>query len=362
MTTRLRDLLALSRRALARADALLVAAPVGLLTVTGCSPTPTTNTVTDVELQSGASTGGGEMVEVHTTSSGSGKPPAKECKSEPAQMTGCGGGRAKLLSSLADCGLEKDKDIDSARCTEFCGAFPTSHCSIDQDGETSYVYCHSAHPCLGRMPARRRLGRRERSAIDVDAYLRHASRMEAVSVDAFVELGECLARFGAPRAFGAACARAAADEARHATRMNGLLERRGARPARARASVRRGFGTLEKLALHNEREGVVGETWGAILAAFQSTRAHDPGVRRAFATIAREEMRHAALSARISAWSSKRLDEAGRARLAAERRRAVERIARTSTGFPGREGANELGWPSEHERRALVAELAAFFA
>ncbi len=363
MTPTLRDLLSLSRRALARADALLVAAPVCVLAATGCSPTPPTNTITDVELQTGASTGGGEMVEVHTTSGGSTTPPEKqkECKAEPMTMSGCGGGRAKLVGSLTDCQLKADEDLPAERCKEFCGSFPTRSCTAgERDGE-AFVFCHASHPCLGRMPSRR-LRASRRADVDVAAYLRHASRMEAVSVDAFVELGETLSRFGAPKAFAASCARSAADEARHAASMDGLLRTRGARVRTSRARrTPRGFATLEALAIHNEREGVVGETWGAILAAFQSARATDPTVKRTFATIAREEMRHAALSARISAWSAKKLDAPGRARLAAERRRAVERIARTSTGFPGRDGANELGWPSEQERAQLVAELAVFF-
>lgn len=377
MTTHLRELLALSRRALARADALLVAAPIGLLAVTGCSQTPPTTDVTELELQTGATSGGG-VVEVHTTSAGGGERPERECNVEPVKVTGCGGGHAKLLSSLSECGLELEKEIDDKRCPEFCGDFQVSGCSVsERDGENR-VYCHAAHPCLGRMPSRRLRATaqaRRQADVDVDAYLAHAARMEAVSVDAFVELGASMERFGAPAAIGAACARAASDEARHASSMECLLRARGgrvraSRTARgseprgsaARGSARqRGFDSLEALALHNEREGVVGEAWGAILAAFQAERAADPVVRRTLATIAREELRHAALSARISAWSRKRLGVAARARLDRERAKAVARIARTTTGFPGREGANELGWPSEAERAALVGELAAFF-
>lgn len=369
MTTHLRELLALSRRALARADALLVAAPIGLLAVTGCSQTPPTTDVTELELQTGATSGGG-VVEVHTTSAGGGERPDRDCDVDPVKVTGCGGGQAKLLSSLSECRLELQKEIDDKRCPEFCGDFQVSGCSVgERDGE-NYVYCHAAHPCLGRMPSRRlraTVQAKRRADVDVDAYLAHAARMEAVSVDAFVELGASLARFGAPRAIGAACARAASDEARHAASMQCLLRARGgrvraSRPRAATASAKReGFGSLEALAIHNEREGVVGEAWGAILAAFQAERAADPVVRKTLATIAREEMRHAALSARISAWSRKRLGAAARARLDRERAKAVTRIARTTTGFPGREGPNELGWPTEAERRALVGELAAFF-
>lgn len=363
MTTHLRSLLALSRRALARADALLVAAPIGLLAVTGCSQTPPTTDVTELELQTGAATGGGEVVEVHTTSAGGGERPDRDCNVEPVNVTGCGGGQAKLLSSLSECRLELEKQIDDKRCREFCGDFPVSGCSVgERDGE-NYVYCHSAHPCLGRMPSRR-LRASRRADVDVDAYLAHAARMEAVSVDAFVELGASLARFGAPAGIGRACTHAANDEARHATSMQCLLRARGGRvrASRANASARRkGFASLEALAIHNEREGVVGEAWGAILAAFQAARATDPVVRDTLATIAREELRHAALSARISAWSRRKLSTTARAKLDRERAKAVERIARTTSGFPGRDGANELGWPSEPERAALVSELAAFF-
>lgn len=362
---RLRDLVRLTRRALARADALVVAAPLCLVAATGCSPTPPSNHVTDVEVQSGGATTGGEMVEVKTTSAGAGGGETKHdtCKVEPVKVGGCGGGEAKLLGTFAECGLKQDEDIDPKRCQEFCGDFPTNGCSAGERAGEAYVYCHALHPCLGRMPSRR-LRASRRADSDVDAYLGHATRMEAVSVDAFVELEGTLARFGAPKSLGDACVRAAKDEARHALAMQAIRRARGGR-VRASARPRRvgkGFASIEALAIHNEREGVVGETWGAMLAAFQSTRALAPETRRALATIAREELRHAALSARIGQWARARLDADARARVDRVRAETVARIARTTTGFPGRDGANELGWPTDAERAVLVEELAAFFA
>jgi hypothetical protein len=124
----------------------------------------------------------------------------------------------------------------------------------------------------------------------------------------------------------------------------------------------RSFETLEALAIHNEREGVVGETWGALVATFQAERAGDVEVRKAMRVIAREELAHAALSLRVASWSRRRLSPNARAKVDAERARAIARIARTSDGFAGRDEGNPLGWPSERERQALVAELASLLA
>lgn len=293
------------------------------------------------------------------------------CEVGPPNVTGCGGAEVKPIGSLAKCGLPAEGDIPPERCKALCGSFETAGCHVfkSRDGEPA-IFCQAAHPCLGRRPARSRVGcatATRAAARPVLAHLVRAARMEAASVDAFLELEQDLTRLGAPTALRTACRRAAADEARHARAMDRLIAarapgRRGARTLRPR----RGFGTLRALALHNEREGVVGETWGALLAVYQAEHAAAGDVRDAMARIGREELAHAALSFRLAAWARRRLAPRDVAALDRARAEALARLTAsvdahgtTPLGAAGPDPARdrELGWPDRRAARALVGAL-----
>jgi rubrerythrin len=155
-----------------------------------------------------------------------------------------------------------------------------------------------------------------------------------------------------------ACRRAAADEARHARAMARLIERRGGRRPRAPSRAPRSFGSLFELALHNEREGVVGETWGALVAEHQAEHAPAEDVREAMRAIAREETEHAALSFRIARWARRRLGREHARALDDARREAFTEL-RTTLGFrPGDAAARDLGWPSRAKSAAMLDAIA----
>jgi hypothetical protein len=61
--------------------------------------------------------------------------------------------------------------------------------------------------------------------------------------------------------------------------------------------------TLTELAADAVREGCLGETLGAHLAAVAAELAPEPEIRAELAAIAREEAEHAVLSYRIVAWA-----------------------------------------------------------
>src|SRR5262249_34549044 len=106
----------------------------------------------------------------------------------------------------------------------------------------------------------------------------------------------------------------------------------------------------------NAVEGCVRETFGALLAGFQATRARDPGIARLMRSIARDEMRHAALSWAVARWASPRLDAGARARLDQASREAVESLRRRPASLGGDDLAG-AGVPDATEWRALVAAL-----
>ncbi len=61
--------------------------------------------------------------------------------------------------------------------------------------------------------------------------------------------------------------------------------------------------SLARLAVSTLKEGCIGETVAAVIAAEQLARATDPAVRAALAGIAADEARHAELAWRTVAWA-----------------------------------------------------------
>jgi hypothetical protein len=178
--------------------------------------------------------------------------------------------------------------------------------------------------------------------------------LEAASVRAFLDLGAELASHGAPAALVQAARSAARDEARHARSMTKLARRFGAtpRPPRVRSTARR---SLSALARDNAAEGCVRETYGALLNAWQATHARDPEVRAAMATLAADELRHAALSWEIAAWASAHVAPAPVARA---QRKAIAKLAATVTAPIPRELRETVGLPDEREAADLARGLA----
>jgi hypothetical protein len=147
----------------------------------------------------------------------------------------------------------------------------------------------------------------------------------------------------------AACREAARDEARHAELMAGLLRARGVTVEVEAARAAAGFDSLRALAVHNEREGVAGESVGALAALVQAERAEDDDVRVALRSIADDEAAHAVLSLAISAWARTQPGiEAGE--LDAARRAGFLRLA-----VP--QAPDVIGWPAPEAIAVVSASL-----
>ncbi|AKT43665.1 ferritin-like domain-containing protein [Chondromyces crocatus] len=131
--------------------------------------------------------------------------------------------------------------------------------------------------------------------------------LEHASVAAFARFALELLAAGAPAALVEAAHRAALDEVRHArlclsmaaTYRGGPVEP-GPLPCGGSVSI---GPDLAAFAADTAREGCVGETVAAILAAEQLSRATDPAVRKALFGIAEDEARHAELAFRAVAWA-----------------------------------------------------------
>jgi len=130
---------------------------------------------------------------------------------------------------------------------------------------------------------------------------------EHASVAAFTRLALQLMAHGAPSELLRDVHRAALDEIGHAERCWSVARRLG---ASAVSADRFPFTepvavdvTLARLAADAVREGCLGETLGAHLAAVAAELAPEPEIRAELAAIAAEEAEHAVLSFRIVSWA-----------------------------------------------------------
>lgn len=203
---------------------------------------------------------------------------------------------------------------------------------------------------VGRRPAGLRRAAKQRG---IGGWFADVARLEAASVVAFERLAGELEAHGAPRSLVRRARRAANDERRHTRMMEKLAQRHGARmrapkigPARTRS--------LEAMALENAREGCVRETFGALLASWQSRTANDRRIARTMAIIARDETRHAELSWDVGAFLATRLSPRSLAKVARERARTAERLLAEADRAPDPMLAQLAGVPHPREARELT--------
>ncbi|HUB06068.1 MAG TPA: hypothetical protein VMB50_03660 [Myxococcales bacterium] len=282
----------------------------------------------------------------------------------PATLVACGGLASRTpttieisLAAAADAGRLPDGGLD---CTAACQA--VTFLEIQSCAPKALADGGPGLACTGLQPSET-CGRRPSwlmaqpwppgaASNVVGTFFAEAHRLEAASVAAFRHLARELRAHGAPAALIARARRAAADEVRHA-RLTATLARRfegrPARPVLGAAPVDRGLEAIE---------GCVRETHGALVAAWQARFARDAGVRRALASIAVDEARHAELGWAVATWAEPRLSPAARRRLAEARAASLEGLA----GEVDRDVPLELvalaGLPGRAAGRRLAENLA----
>ena len=202
----------------------------------------------------------------------------------------------------------------------------------------------------GRAPAGLVASDRTAACSEVAAWLARAAHLEAASIVAFVHLATDLAHLGAPRVLIHAALAAAADEVRHARVLRALA---GVEVPVARVAAYQPA-SLRALAIENAAEGCVRETLGAAVNLWQAQHARDPVIRAAFARIAEDEVRHAALSWQIHAWAMARLAPADAADVTAARRHALASFAGEDIDAASRAA---LGLPDRAQLSNIVATM-----
>jgi hypothetical protein len=242
---------------------------------------------------------------------------------------GCDGRTRHLVHASADGALE-ERDVFVER--------------------TADPYC-----VVGRRP-RGLVQRGSGGRAGLGGFFAGCAELEAASVYAFLTLAEELALHSAPSGLVLRALQAARDEVGHAQSAARLSRRWGGCP-RLPKVLRRHTRSLEQSAIENAMEGCVRETYGALTAVHQARRSTEHAVRRAYATIARDETRHAALAWDVARWAERRLSAPARGRVADARRGAAEELQRELRGAQPLPVDAAAGLPSPLVGGALAEHL-----
>jgi hypothetical protein len=237
-----------------------------------------------------------------------------------------------------------------------CASYIRIRFRVGVDGSVTKISSEDTAVACGRRPSGLVAQRTGGAESGLGPYFAEVAYLEAASVVAFRRLEMELARFGAPESLIRRARRARADEIRHARETLALARRFATEvpPLEIAPMTER---DLLAIAIENATEGCVRETYGALVATFQARTAEDPEICRVLTRVARDEARHAKLSHDIAAWLDAQLDEPSRARVAAERAKALEELRAGIERAPASDVVNVAGVPTVREARALLAGL-----
>lgn len=258
--------------------------------------------------------------------------------------------------------LEPD---DAAPTDIYCRMIEDAGCKNDAasfvDGGFISTVCLDCPGGAGRATAGIPSPDRVRARTVAGAWFARMAHGEAASVFAFERLARELATHRAPRALVRAARRAARDEVSHAQTMRRFAHERGARVpvVDATRAVRSRARSLATLAAENAAEGCVRETFGALILAHQARVAGTAALRDAFARIAADETRHAALAWTLAHWAEQRLDPLERRRVRGAQRRAVRALRSEIDAEKPRQRDPIVGLPDRATATALLDGLAA---
>jgi hypothetical protein len=183
-------------------------------------------------------------------------------------------------------------------------------------------------------------GRLERSFAEQEALARRWSRiaqLEHASIAAFARFTLELLALGAPAELVAESARAQADEILHARIAFGFASAHagvsiGPEPLEVGDCL--GASSLVSVARTTFLEGCIGELTAALEAREFAGNTQDPVEREAWALIAEDESRHAALAWRFLKWAFEQSPESLAEELSQILRRERGKIARADDGSP----------------------------
>ena len=139
-------------------------------------------------------------------------------------------------------------------------------------------------------------------------YCARAAYHDSASASAFLRLARELEEHGAPASLVDGCQAAHLAELRHAQSFGELAEDYGV-VAEAPPSTIVSIRPIVAVALENVVEGLVRETYGAVVARHRARSAGNPRIRQVMTTIARDEHVHARLARDIASWFATNLTE-----------------------------------------------------
>ena len=258
-----------------------------------------------------------------------------------------------IAGSTSTCARAGDAgDLTAEACNHVC-AFPAGEYGTCHVVSTDSVECRYYCIVDGRRPCGLVPPRVARSS-ELGEYFARVAHMEAASIHAFEILARELEQFGAPPSLVERARLAAGDEVHHAKTMTTFARRFGGSPPSAEIAPAADR-SLEQMALENEIEGCVRETFSALQALHQAAVAADSSIRAAMGRIALEEERHAALSWAIAAWTRTRLDAEACDRLDAARVEAIDRLEGELAHEPATAVSVLAGVPSARRAAQLLA-------
>jgi hypothetical protein len=237
-------------------------------------------------------------------------------------------------------------------CDDDAGAF------VAPDGSPILIECDYCPNGGGRRPWGLAATPGGTAADPVGRFLARSALLEAASVPAFHTLARELRQAGAPRALVESARRCARDEIRHARVMARLARARGCEPLRPTV-IDTPPRSLVEVAIENEREGCVRETFGALVATWQAAHARQRGLAAVMSRIATDETRHAALAWTVASWLGGRIGVRGRRRVAEARREAIEDLKTGLASRPNAALVRDAGLPTYRTALTLREQLGA---
>ncbi len=208
--------------------------------------------------------------------------------------------------------------------------------------------------CVGRKPGGLQL--RETGNDSLGGFLARCAHLEGASVFSFERLAAELEANGAPRALVERAHAAREDEIRHAHVVGKLALARGGRLEEVHLAPMTER-SLEEIAIENAIEGCVRETYGALIGGYQAEHARDLTLQDAMASIADDELKHAALSHAVHAWLGSKLDSNARERVARAQQEAIAQLWADAACEPDRDVADLAGLPTAKDAGRLLGEL-----
>ena len=189
------------------------------------------------------------------------------------------------------------------------------------------------------------------------------ARCEAAAAVAFHRMVQELVAFSAPCMLVEGAQNAAREEKQHAAHAYALAKERGA-SAHELSSIYEQKTAFESrslldFALENVSEGVVRESFGAMLNAHQATQASESSVCAFYTQITEDELGHAALSMRVHAWAMSQLSEADRTTVRAALRQAVATLQGQAREQVFDSDRTALGLPTQATQLQILSTLSA---